>query len=104
MGAHYRVHITTDALRELEDIFKYLSDNSPQNARNVTDTILKRVRDLTVLPSRHKVVGRSRKTDSPVHRMVVHPYLVYYRVEEDPAVVSILTVRHGARRQPRRFP
>ena len=61
------------------------------------------VDELDFLPSRHKVVGRSRKTGSAFHSMVVRPYIIYYRVEEQDAVVFILTIRHGRRRQPRTF-
>jgi plasmid stabilization system protein ParE len=33
----------------------------------------------------------------------VPPFIIYYRITEKPATVRVLTVRHGARRQPRRF-
>ncbi len=29
--------------------------------------------------------------------------IVYYRVDENPPAARILTIRHGMRRQPRRF-
>jgi plasmid stabilization system protein ParE len=35
--------------------------------------------------------------------MAAPPYIIYYRVLEDQKVVQILTIRHGSRRQPRRF-
>jgi plasmid stabilization system protein ParE len=35
--------------------------------------------------------------------MPVPPFVIYYRVLEAERIVEVLTVRHGARRQPRRF-
>jgi plasmid stabilization system protein ParE len=65
--------------------------------------LLDEIDGLTTMASRYKVVGRSRKRGSAVHSMVVRPYIVYYRVDESRKYVFVLTIRHGARRQPRRF-
>jgi plasmid stabilization system protein ParE len=35
--------------------------------------------------------------------MPVPPFIIYHRVLESERIVEVLTVRHGARRQPRRF-
>jgi plasmid stabilization system protein ParE len=35
--------------------------------------------------------------------MPVSPFIVYYRVDDKRGAVRILTVRHGARRQPQRW-
>jgi len=103
MGARYRVNITAEALADLEQISSYISHNSPRNAAAFIERILDSVDALNILPTRHKIVGRSRRTGSRVHSMVVRPYIVYYRVEEGPGAVFILTVRHGRRKQPRHF-
>jgi hypothetical protein len=36
--------------------------------------------------------------------MVVRPFIVYCRVEQQPPAVYVLAVMHGHQRQPRRFP
>jgi len=35
--------------------------------------------------------------------MVVRPFIIYFRIDDDPAAVYILSIRHGRHRQPRRF-
>jgi len=55
------------------------------------------------LPRRYRVVGGSRQPKRAVRRMPVSSYLVYYRIDDDQQVVRILSVWHGARRQPKRF-
>jgi len=58
---------------------------------------------LQYLPRRYSVYqGRHNPSDA-VRRMPVPPYLIYYRIDERRQAVEIVTVRHGARRQPRRF-
>jgi plasmid stabilization system protein ParE len=99
----HRVILTTDALRDLECIAQYIRRDSPQNAAAVAQTVLEAIDSLALMPGRSRRVGKSRKRGSPVHAMVVRPFIVYFRVEADPAVVYILSVRHGRRRQPRRF-
>lgn len=66
--------------------------------------IVNAIDSLGFMPSRFKRVGKSAKRGTPVHAMVVRPFIVYYRVEEQPAAIYILIVRHGRMRQPRRFP
>jgi len=55
------------------------------------------------LPRRYRVVGGSRQPKHAVRRTPVSSYLVYYRIDDDQQVVRILSVWHGARRQPKRF-
>jgi plasmid stabilization system protein ParE len=88
----------------LRGIFDYIEEHSEQNAPRMVEQILNEIDGLTRMAMRFKRVGRSKKRGSPVHAMVVHPYIVYYRVEEAERMVFVLSVRHGARRQPRRFP
>jgi plasmid stabilization system protein ParE len=99
----HRVILTADALADLEDIARYIREHSPQNAADVANAILDAIDSLTAMPARYKVVGRSKKRGTPVHGMVVRPFIVYYRVEQGPPAVYVLHVRHGTRRQPRRF-
>ena len=103
MPATYRVILTNEALSDLEGIADYIRQHSPQNAATVAEKILDAIDSLATMPKRFKRVGKSRKRGTPVHAMVVRPFIVYYRVAEPPGAVFILNVRHGARRQPRRF-
>ena len=99
----HRVILTADALSDLEDIARYIRQDSPQNAAGMAGTILNGIDSLGFMPTRYRRIGKSRKRGSPIHAMLVRPFIVYYRVEEKPAAVYVLNVRHGKRRQPRRF-
>jgi plasmid stabilization system protein ParE len=103
MADGYRVYITLDALADLEGIFEHVALQSPQNAPHVAEKILNAITGLGLFPSRHKIVGQSRKTRLPVHAMVVRPWIAYYRVDSHRRAVFIQAIRHGRQRQPRRF-
>ena len=104
MAATHRVIISNQALADLQRIFGYIQQDSPQNAAAVIDRILDAIDKLDEFPSRYGIVGRSRKRGTAIHRMVVRPFLVYYSVDDARSVVVALTVRHGTQRQPTRFP
>ena len=99
----YRVKITAEAAADIESIFNYIRQDSPQNAAAVTRRILKAIDGLCLLPKRFKIVGYSRSIGSPVHAGVVRPFIIYYRVDEPRRAVFIMTIQHGARQQPRGF-
>lgn len=104
MGDTHRIVVTSRARAELKAATEYVrTHSSPDNAVAMAARILSAVDTLGALPHRYKQVGRSRAHGSPVHVLVVDPYLVYYRVDDRPAAVFVLTIWHGARRQPRRF-
>jgi plasmid stabilization system protein ParE len=103
MAAAYRVLLTATALADLEGIARYIRRDSPQNAATTAGKILEAIDSLESMPGRFRRAGSSRKRRTPIHSMVVRPYIVYYRLEESAARVYVLNVRHGKRRQPRRF-
>jgi plasmid stabilization system protein ParE len=103
MPATHRIIITAEALSNLQGIAAYIRKDSPQNAAAVARAIVDTVDSLAKMPTRFRRVGKSRKRGSPVHAVVVRPFIIYYRVDPQPAAVFVLQVLHGKRRQPRRF-
>jgi plasmid stabilization system protein ParE len=97
----HTVILTDPARGDLAEIGDYIALDSPEAADRVCDDILASLRSLANLPGRNKQVGVSRKRRVPIYRLVVNPYIVYYRIETD--LVYILNILHGKRRQPRRF-
>lgn len=104
MAEDDQVRMTLEAASDLEKIYSYVSLDSPQNAIELIERILNAVESLAFMPSRFRMVGSSRGKAFHVHAMVVKPFVVYYRIETGARVVFILTIQHGRRRQPRRFP
>jgi plasmid stabilization system protein ParE len=99
----YRIIIRPSAASDLEDISAYIKQHSPQNAPVMIAEIVKAIDSLAFMPNRAKRVGKTRSRGTPVHTLVENPYIIYYSVELEPRVVIVFAIRHGSRRQPRRF-
>ena len=103
MPQHYRVLMMPEAAADLTGIFDHVERDSPQNARALVEALIDAIDSLTHFPHRYKVHRTARDPNRVVRSMPAPPHVVYYRVIEQHRVVRVLTVRHGARRQPGRF-
>ncbi len=92
----YRVRVTPRALSDLQSIFDYIAQDSPDNAAGMIERILDAIDGLEFMPYRFKVLEGEEKKG--IRSIPIRPYLVRFRVEEQAGVVHILHVRHGARR------
>ena len=101
--ATFRVIITPRAGKDIEGIHDYVARDSPANAAAVVKRILDALEPLKQFPHRTVVERQSPALRHPVRSLPVAPYIVYFRVLDEDQVVRILSIRHGARRQPRRF-
>jgi toxin ParE1/3/4 len=82
------------ALAELDAILAYLKARSPKGAENV-ETRLKRVIQL-IAEQPHASQGLASRRSVRRAPLVNYPYVIYYKVAE--TEVTILRIRHGARR------
>lgn len=94
----YRVRLTIRVSHQLQEIFDYIAVDSDSNAARMIERILDAIDGLEMLPHRYKVVEDTDVLGEEVRSMPVRPYLVRYHVDESSHVVTILSVRHGARR------
>ncbi len=92
----YRVRITPRALCDLQGIFDYIAEDSPGNAAAMIERILDAIDGLEFMPYRYKVLEGAE--GKGIRSIPIRPYLVRFRVEEEPGIVHVLHVRHGARR------
>jgi plasmid stabilization system protein ParE len=99
----YRVRITPRASNDIIAICAHIEGSSPQNAAGVAQELIDAIDSLDLFPHRYKVHEHRRDPSKTVRSMPVPPFIVYYRVRDADLVVEIISVRHGARRQPRRF-
>lgn len=99
----YRIIVRPEAASDLAQIFAFIDQHAPKNAPRVVGKLVAAIDALEILPRRHKVHTSSRDRNRVVRSMPVPPYIIYYRVMEPQKAVEVLTVRHGSRRQPRRF-
>src|SRR2546423_13156281 len=103
MPDRYRIIITPRASSDLEEIHQYITQDSEQNAAAFIAKLIAAIDGLEQFPHRYRIYTGQKKPSEAVRRMPVWPYLIYYRVQESQYAVDIITIRHGARRQPRRF-
>ena len=88
-----RVRYTPRAFADREAIFEYLNQRDPRAARKVKAFIADKIESLGHSPRRARFVK-----DLGVHALWLgrYPYIIHYRVSGE--VVSIIHIRHGARR------
>ena len=93
----YEVIITRSALRDLEQIRTYIARDNPSAAEAFGQKLLDGAESLRTFPERGGCVAQR-----PGARFVlVHPYLIIYRLLEQSRTVRVLRYWHGAREQVR---
>jgi len=100
---NYRVIVLPEALDDLDRITEAIKQQSPQNALKVFNGLWTATQSLALLPRSHRIYRSARDSDRIVRALTVPPFIIYYRVIEPHKTVRVLTIRHGRRRQPRRF-
>ena len=99
----YRIILSKRVSNEFERIFNYVVGDSSRGASGLILSILDGIDALVIFPHRTKVPGQMPSAPQPVRSLPVGSYIVYFKVIEADRVVLIMDVRHGARRQPKRF-
>jgi toxin ParE1/3/4 len=93
----YEVIITRSALRDLEQIRTYVAFDNPAAAEGFGQKLLNGAESLRTFPERGGFV-----LQRPGARfLVVHPYLIIYRIMEQSRTVRVLRYWHGARERVR---
>lgn len=103
MGPEFRIILSPEAAADLQLLHDFISRDSPQNAAKIVGRILDAIDGLRVFPHRNVLAHQSKKVAHYVRSLPVKPYIVYFRVLEQQEAVRVLSVRHGARRPPKRF-
>jgi toxin ParE1/3/4 len=93
----YRLRFTQRALNDLAAIIGYIAEDDSEAASRFGSTLLDHVELLTRFPR----MGEAIRERSRVRRLIHSPILVYYRIDEDAAIVDVLHFRHGSRKPPK---
>ena len=99
----FRIIILPEALGDLARIYAHISEDSPDNAAGMIERILDSIELLKIFPQRHSIESRGRQIANARRTLPVWPYVIFFRVIEAEKRVLILTIRHGARRRPKRL-
>ena len=91
-----KVLYTAAALFELKEIGRYIAERNPQAALKVERAIRRAVRTLATMPKRGR---KQRSRDIWKIGVGQYPYSIYYQIGVTSQVVTIVTIRHAARRQ-----
>jgi plasmid stabilization system protein ParE len=97
MPEAYRIIYTRRAADELSEVFAYIERDSPDHAARLISRILDAIESLDLFPYRFATVRGVEELGEEIRSMAVRPYLVRYHVNQSARVVTILSVRHGAR-------
>jgi addiction module RelE/StbE family toxin len=90
-----RYRYTATALREIDELFAFISKTNPAAARAVVDRIEQAIERLVHFPYMAQKIDMADVRRFPVR---ASPFIIYYTVEGGDVV--ILHVRHSARRPP----
>lgn len=90
------VRWTPTALRDLEFLHAYISDDHPGAAAATVDQIVAGIEML----ARYPPIGRVGRVPG-TRELVIPPYIVAYRVRK--AAIEVAAILHGARRWPDSF-
>ncbi len=88
-----RLRVTRTALRQIEDILRFVEARAPAGAR----AIRARLRDILAILPAHPLAGQAT-TRPGIRRLTLTPlpYVLFYRATPDEVVV--VRVQHAARR------
>jgi plasmid stabilization system protein ParE len=98
MPDHYHVNYTLYSAQQLENIFDYIERDSPQNAARMIERLIQSIESLSLFPGRYGLLRNIDTLGVEIHSMPVRPYLIRYHINLSSKTVTILSIRHGARR------
>ncbi|CDB29350.1 plasmid stabilisation system protein [Firmicutes bacterium CAG:137] len=86
----YTVRITEEALKDMEDIYRYIAEKlqSPENAIRQYNRIADGILTLETFPERHTVVDFEPERRSGLRRLLVDNYSVFYVIREKQVIVT----------------
>ena len=92
----YKVKISNLALRDMEEIYRYISEKlaSPATAMKQYDRIAEAIESLNVFPERFQVMDIVPRLSKDVRQVIIDRYSAIYTVGED--TVTIIRVLYSA--------
>ena len=92
----YKVKISNLALRDMEEIYRYISEKltSPATAMKQYDRIAEAIESLNVFPERFQVMDIVPRLSKDVRQVIIDHYSAIYTVGED--TVTVVRVLYSA--------
>lgn len=94
----YQVALSPSARRDLRDIVRYISLDSPERAIRFGQFLISNTKRLADFPEMGRVVPEF--DDASIREIIVRSYRVIYRVSRGECRVDVARFWHGARGTP----
>ena len=88
----YKVILSPLALADLEEIVRYVAAHDPTAAQRLGMRLLDQAETLCRMPHR----GGGVRARPGVRKLLLRPYLIFYRVDDAARTVEVLRFWHGA--------
>ena len=97
----YTVKVEPSALLQLEEIVKYISDVLlvPETAKKWLDVMEEAISSLDVFPCRFALIDDEPWKSNGVRKMAIKGFMVYYVIEEEKKLISVIAVVYRRRDQ-----
>lgn len=95
MPARFRVEITESAEKDLEEIWSYISQDSPEEANRFVLTLEEEVQTLEQFPNRCPLIPENELLDGNYRHLLLGKYRAVFRISQK--TVYVLRLVHGAR-------
>jgi toxin ParE1/3/4 len=92
----FRVVVTIEVERNLDDVFRSVAQDSPANAQVFVDGLRSRLKTLATMPRRCPLAPENGRGGLEIRQLIHGAYRVIFAI--DGRTVAVLQIRHGARR------
>jgi toxin ParE1/3/4 len=90
----YTVILSPKAVGDLEAIVRYIALTNPQAASKVGQNLLNKTKELSQFPFKGQKVPEFN--NSNIRQVILKPYRIVYRVEEDKKRISVARFWHAS--------
>ncbi|HZY62490.1 MAG TPA: type II toxin-antitoxin system RelE/ParE family toxin [Edaphobacter sp.] len=94
----YRVDITARAAHDLDNIYRYVEAEQSKQAATWFNGLYEALQSLTSSPRRSPLIKGGSQLRHLLYGNKPHIYRIIYSVDDSRKIVTILTIRHGARK------
>jgi len=95
----YAVIYSPEAMDDIREIYSYIAFElqSPDVAVGQVNRIRKEIRSLDFMPTRYSTVDWEPWKSMKMHKIPVDNYLVYYAVNDESRIVTVIRIFYGGR-------
>ena len=95
----YKVKITPRAIRELDNIYKYIAIEkmAPENARGQINRIKKAILGLNTYPQSHQERTEGRYAGKGYRQLLIDNYIAIFRIDKKNKIVYVITIQYQGR-------